>query len=222
LAFALVALSSTAATNKRQVDVSQADNCNLKYTGASFTIRGSARNAVKLRTANDGAAYTFIHDGHPLTVAEWLRITCQFHPSVLSITNKPIAGIETQKVALEGFLVAARFENAGDHDIHAELADTPAWSSPHVVVEVPPGPEYCAARKTLWSLVKDSVPPGSNTAIPDHPRKVKVTGYVFLDAAHGSTHFCTADGGRGIRKDGKSSVQGLWEIHPVLEVAPAD
>ena len=36
--------------------------------------------------------------------------------------------------------MAARFENGGDHDIHAEIADEPVWSSEnhHIIVEIHP------------------------------------------------------------------------------------
>jgi len=205
----------TSKRTKAEIPVSEADDCSL-------TFSGSARRDVKLRTAQDGSHYESVNNGDSLTVAEWLKMTCsQFDPKVIEVKDVPIPGIETQKVSLQGYLVAARFENGakGDYDIHAEISDNPNWPSPHVIVEVPPGEAYCSARKELWSLVKSDLLPGKNTAIPSSPPQVKVTGYVFLDTAHGGSHFCTANGGRGIQKNGVSAVKGLWEIHPVLEVS---
>jgi hypothetical protein len=137
------------------------------------------------------------------------------------IKDSPISGVETQKVTVEGYLMAARFENSEDHDIHAEIADEPNWSSQnhHLIVEVPPGEAYCSARKELWDLVVDSVKHGKNYGVFENGPKIAVTGYVFLDTAHGGSHFCTNSGGRGIKDStGHSNVQGLWEVHPVLDV----
>jgi len=86
---------------------------------------------------------------------------------------------------------------------------------------VPPGPAYCDARKKVWSLVKAELPAKSTNTIHvmETPPKVRITGYVFLDSAHGSTKFCQTSGGRGIHHNGTQQVRGLWEVHPVLEVS---
>jgi len=191
------------------------DDCNL-------TFAGSARKAVKLRTKSSGANYTNVNNGNPITVAQWFTQTCALDskvPATVSAT-KPMPGIETQTVTLEGFLVAAKFD--ADRDLHAEIAGSPTWATPHVIVEVPPGEEYCSARKALWDLVKKELPANSTSTIHvmQTPPKVDVTGYVFLDTAHGKTNFCHTSGGRGVTPSGKKQqVQGLWEVHPVIDLA---
>jgi hypothetical protein len=71
----------------------------------------------------------------------------------------------------------------------------------------------------LWDLAKNEVPAGKNSAILSNGPKIRVTGYVFVDTAHGGSHFCTNNGGRGIKdSSGNSNVKGLWEVHPVLQV----
>ena len=131
--------------------------------------------------------------------------------------TKPIPKLETRTVKL-GFLMAAKLDP--DNDIHAEVAGSKNWNDPHLIVEVPPGQEYCAARKALWTLVAKELPANSTSVIHvmQSPSPVTVTGYVFLDTAHGKTNFCKTSGGRGVRRQGVQKVQGLWEIHPVLEI----
>jgi hypothetical protein len=103
-------------------------------------------------------------------------------------------GIETQQVTVKGFLVAAKVDQ--DNDIHAEIAGSPEWDTPHLIAEVPPGQEYCSARKALWEIVKADLPQHSVASrhILRHPQAVELTGFVFLDTAHGKTDFCHTAG----------------------------
>lgn len=221
VAVALCLSISLVGANKKHkkpaIPISEAENCDLPFAGKS-------RKDVKLRTVADGRRYSTINGGQPISVAQWMAMACStFDPATEgeAIKDSPINGVETQKVTVEGYLMAARFEDGGDHDIHAEIADEPVWSSQnhHVIVEIPPGQAYCAARKQLWDLVADSVKHGKNYAVLENGPRVTVTGYVFLDTGHGGSHFCTNSGGRGIKDSGgHSDVRGLWEVHPVLEV----
>jgi len=202
-----------------------ADDCSLAFQGSI-----KARKDVKLRTANDGAAYALVDNGKPITVARWLEVACdlnsQIQPDFKIPTSEPIPNIETKKVTIQGYLLAAKFEGSktGDRDIHAEISDTNIWRSKHMIIEVPPGNEYCSPRKKLWQMITDDpAKMKSGGKILDTPVKVTVTGYVFLDAAHGAD--CVSDGGRGMLKDGKgdqSQVVGLYEIHPVLDISRTD
>lgn len=215
-----VSLLGTTKHKKPAIPVAEAENCDL-------TFAGSSRKAVKLRTVEDGKHYTAINGGQPISVAHWLAMACStFDPATVgkAIKDSPIIGVEAQTVTIEGFLMAARFENGEDHDIHAEIADEPVWSSEnyHIIVEIPPGEAYCAARKQLWGLVAGSLKHGKNYAVLNYGPKIDVTGYVFLDTGHGGSHFCTNGGARGIKdSSGHSDVRGLWEVHPVLEVREA-
>jgi hypothetical protein len=190
------------------------DDCNQQFAG-------SARKAVKLRKASDGSTYKKVNGGSPISVSDWFTMTCSLDPKVPGTVpaSKPMKEIETQIVTLQGFLMAAKLDP--DHDLHAEIAGSNKWNSPHLIVEVPPGAEYCTARKALWNLVAQELPPNSKskTHIMQHPPQVQLTGYVFLDTAHGSTNFCRTSGGRGVKKQGVQKVQGLWEIHPVLDLS---
>jgi hypothetical protein len=190
------------------------DDCNQQFAG-------SARKAVKLRKASDGSTYAKVNGGNAISVSDWFAMTCALDPKVPGTVpaSKPMKDIETQAVTLQGFLMAAKLDP--DHDLHAEIAGSNKWNTPHLIVEVPPGQEYCSARKALWDLVAQELPPNSTskTHIMQHPPQVQLTGYVFLDTAHGSTNFCHTSGGRGVKKQGVQKVQGLWEIHPVLDLA---
>jgi hypothetical protein len=103
-----------------------------------------------------------------------------------------LQGFETIKVTLEGFLLGAMFErkvqqgDGKDNDFHLEISDSQNWKSRHVIVEVPPGPEYCDARKQIFDIVhQDGC--GSDKCTLRTPVKIRVTGFIFLDAAHGKT-----------------------------------
>jgi hypothetical protein len=218
LALSIICVAQSGKSKKAAgLPMSEAEDCNL-------TFAGSARKSVKLRTAQDGSGYRKLNNGQPMTVTEWLQTACSTFDLAVrgkAIKDQPISGVETQEVTLEGYLMGARFENDGDLDIHAEIADKPGWSATnyHVIVEVPPGQAYCSARKSLWDLAKNEVPAGKNSAILSNGPKIRVTGYVFVDTAHGGSHFCTNNGGRGIKdSSGNSNVKGLWEVHPVLQV----
>jgi hypothetical protein len=121
----------------------------------SLQFAGSFRKAVKNRPAAAGATYTVHNDGQPITVADWFGLVCGFDPKLNQkniTTGTPVLKDFETKVTLEGFLLAARFEkvNQGDgkdNDFHLEISDSKNWKSRHVIVEVPPGPEYCDARK---------------------------------------------------------------------------
>jgi len=94
------------------------------------------------------------------------------------------------------------------------------WSaSAHVIVEIPPGQKYCVARQALWQLAKDDASPHqpTHTYYFQHPKKIQVAGFVFYDKApsHTDNGDCTANGGRGLHKNGAPSmVHGLWNSTP--------
>jgi len=189
----------------------------------SLSFKGSYRKAVKNRKAADGATYTNHNNGDAITVAEWFDLVCGFDPQLkgknITTSTKVINGVETVKVSLEGFLLGAKFErqvhtgDSKDNDFHIEISDSNKWKSKHVIVEVPPGPEYCDARKEIFDIVKaDGC--GADSCILKTPVKIRVTGFVFLDGAHGKT--CKIK--RGLMVGGVTGTEGAWEIHPLLKV----
>lgn len=197
------------------------DACSLEF-------EGEARKAVKTRTVADGESYRFHNGGRPITVAQWYDMVCPFEarlPRRFAL-SKPIPGMEDIKVSVRGFLLGAKFEGDadGDRDIHVEIGGTSDWDTDHLVVELSPSPEYCDARQKLWGIIEaDRAATRGRKGdrwIMRRPVQVVITGYVFLDNFHGSRDLCTANGGRGLKRDRNtgSKVRGLWEIHPVTDV----
>ncbi|MCB0834263.1 MAG: hypothetical protein KDC45_12430, partial [Bacteroidetes bacterium] len=183
------------------------------------------------------------NEGNSISIEEWLHWTARLDSlaprNVEEIPEEsPIEGAETFEVTLEGYLVAWKYEHSNsifekDNDFHLEIASSPDWNSDHVIVEVPPGPNYCDARRTAWALVqsdarKAGTSIGSTIHLFQSPVKVLVRGYVFLDATHGqpcdedNQSFSSCNGGRGIKVRGPSQVKGLWELHPVVALIPID
>ena len=192
------------------------EDCNL-------TFQGKYRKAVKNRKAADGAGYKVHNDGNPISVKQWFTLACGLDPKVkgksILTGTKTLAGVETIQVTLEGFLLGAKFErhvkkgDNADNDFHLEMSDSKKWNSKHVIVEVPPGAEYCEARQQIFALIK-AAGCGGDKCIFKTPTKIQVTGFVFLDGAHGKT--CKIK--RGMEVKGVSGAEGAWEIHPVLQV----
>jgi hypothetical protein len=206
------------------------DNCSLKFTG-------SDRKAVKNRpvTTAQKENYTKFNGGSPISVDKWYEHVCEMDgqlPELKEISQtKPLPGIETVEITVRGFIVAAQFEeNKGkpgpDNDFHMEVSGVTKWNSPHFIVEVPAGQEYCDARIAIAQEIRAE---SGKQHVPakykfKKPIEVEVTGYVFFDAHHATgcmnknLDYCECDGGRGSRVSGKSKVKGLWEIHPVTAV----
>jgi hypothetical protein len=204
------------------------DDCSWQSTGeqgagagGQSATRGPSRKALKLRTAEQGKGYAKYHRGKAITIGEWFTFTCGLDalvPKELP-ADKPIEGAETVRVTLRGYLLSARFMRGGDHDIAVELGASPEWETDHVVVEMSAGPEYCAARKALWDLVrKDGCK--EDQCILRKPVEIVATGYVLIgNPQQGVTDYCHTATGRGMRKgEQQGHVRGLWRLQPVLSV----
>jgi hypothetical protein len=211
LSFAIVALLmiATPASTQRAPD-----DC-------SWQSESKLRKAVKLRTAADGKSYTDYNQGRPITVDEWFKLTCGLDalvPQQIPV-DRPIEGAETIRVTLRGYLLGAKFERDEDHDIHVELGSFPDWNTDHIVLEMSPGAEYCAARQALWKLVRrDGC--RRDQCILRKPVEVLVTGYLLIgNPQKGMTDYCRASVSRGMHKGTQESrVRGLWRLQPVLSV----
>lgn len=187
----------------------------------SWQSGSKLRKAVKLRTADEGRNYTDYNQGRPITIDEWFKFTCGLDALVPQQipADHPIEGVETVRLTLRGYLLGAKFERDDDHDIHVELGAIPNWKTDHVVLEMSPGVEYCAARKALWNLVRrDGC--RRDLCILRKPVEVLVTGYVLIgNPQPGVTEYCHAIQSRGMRKGKQESrVRGLWRLQPVLSV----
>jgi hypothetical protein len=190
----------------------------------SWQSGGKGRTAVKLRTTAEGKSYTDYNEGRPITIDEWFKFTCGLDALVPQEIpgSAPIEGAETVRVTLCGYLLGAKFERDGDHDIHVELGGTPNWETDHVVLEMSAGTEYCAARKALWKLVRRDGCRGDE-CILRKPVEVLVTGYVLIGSPQkGVTDYCHTIVSRGMRKGQQEShARGLWRLQPVLAVRKA-
>lgn len=191
-----------------------------KPDDCSWENKSKARKAVKTRSAAEGTSYVNYNHGKPITIAEWYQLTCSLDAKVPDQipADAPIAGAETVRVTVRGYLLGAHFEREGDHDMQAELAAGPEWNSDHILLELAPGADYCDARHDLWQLVKKD---GCQTdqCIMRKPVEVLVTGYLFLGGAQGTRDYCHAPSTRGMHQGAEGSrLRGAWRLQPVFAV----
>lgn len=210
-------------------------SCILVYEGID-------RKDIKLRPS--GLSYPAHNSGKAISVAEWFALLCgREYESLLrdKFPNDASHQAEHLFITLRAYILLVKSEE--DNDYHLQVADRPEWSldNPQVIVEIPPGVNYCTARKNFEDILEASGGRVSNqetgsraTQISKryyfkNPPLVEISGYLFLDAHHrrkDSVDLCRADGGRGVRGSKRevgqtfteSPVQGLWEIHPVLSI----
>ena len=188
--------------------------------GCDLTFNGSDRKAVKLRPPN--LDYRFLNGGRPVGLPDFFAAVCPLDERVPTrrrdVPQDEALPEERLRVKLRGFVMAMKLED--DNDLHVQVADRPEpFDQEQVVVEIPPGAEYCDARAEMMNLFRADGGTNVRRHIFNRPPQVDVTGYLFLDAAHmraRRTDFCTDNGGRGIRAGrGASPVRGIWELHPV-------
>lgn len=191
--------------------------------GCELTFEGSDRKAVKLRPA--GLDYTFLNGGRPVGLPDFFAAVCPLDERVPSRRgevpqDEPLPE-ERLRVKVRGYVMALKLED--DNDLHVQVADRPEpFDQEQIVVEIPPGAEYCEARTAMMDLFRADGGTSVSRHIFNRPPRVDVTGYLFLDAAHmraRRTDFCTDNGGRGVRAGrGASPVRGIWELHPVIKL----
>lgn len=109
-----------------------------------------------------------------------------------------------------------------------QIGESAEWDQEQVVVEIPPGRNFCDARSAVYDLMRaDGWNGRSRDWIFRDPPRADVTGYVFLDSAHmpartRRSDYCVMNGNRGMKNRRTTSpVRGLWELHPVFRVEPA-
>jgi len=116
--------------------------------------------------------------------------------------DAPRKGRELQLVTIPRAYVQFAWAYRGDCDIHIEISATPEKDAPRAIVETPVDPEYCEARRTLQSALRDH---GVELSVLQQevssPFPVSVRGLPYQDAKHkrGSVHVAT-----------------VWEIHPAI------
>jgi hypothetical protein len=194
-----------------------------KPEDCSWENKSKVRKAVKTRAASAGSSYLNYKAGKPIELNEWYTLTCSLDAKVPQTipAESPIEGAETIRVALRGYLLGARFERDADHDIQVELGASPNWNTDHVLVELPPGDEFCEARRELWSILRSD---GCKTdeCLMRKPVEVIVTGYVMLGATSTMPEYCHVPSTRGMRKgEEPSRLVGAWRLQPVFSVKKA-
>ncbi len=200
-----------------RAQVTSNNGCDLAFTGKS-------RKAVKLRPTT--LNYSFNNGGRAISVNDWFGLVCTLDPDVPATKrnipgSKPMA-MEKLKVKMKAYVLA--FKRDPDNDLHVQIGDAAKpYKQTQVIVEIPPGAEYCEGRSNLMDLMRaDGGQRLTGNYVFREPPLVEVTGYLFLDAFHirrGSSDYCTDSGGRGIKNRLKASpVRGLWEIHPVTKL----
>jgi hypothetical protein len=195
----------------------QDNGCDLNFTGSS-------RKAVKLRAAD--LDYTFRNGGRAVSVADFFTFVCPLDVRVPTRKSDVPEGEamepEEVKIKIRAFVMAMKRDP--DNDLHVQVADRARpYSQKQLLVEIPPGEDYCDARSALMAMFRaDGGSRLSRGFIFKHPPHVEVTGYLFLDKAHmraRRTDFCTNNGGRGIKGGlATSPVRGIWELHPVIKL----
>ena len=221
--FIFILLSADSVCPQRTPDTNiplSPDDCSWQSPSGTPTRAGS-RKALKLRTVEDGKNYTKYNRGKPINIDEWFKFTCGLDALIPKEIpkDKPIEGAENIRVTLRGYLLGAKFMREGDHDLHVELAATSDWNTDHIVIEMSPGTEYCAARKALWNLIKKD---GclEDQCIMQKPVKVLVTGYVLIgNPQPGVTEYCQVISNRGLKKgEQQGRIRGLWRLQPILSL----
>lgn len=214
----------------------------------SWRYHRGSRVPVKSRTAQDGAGYTVFNGGKPISVTRYFNLVRSLEPKLpKKVPNgKAMRGIETIRVTVRGYLVAAHFQRKGDKDMHATLSATPDFNTTRLTTELPPGPQYQQARQALWQLVRHDIGPAPSASpqfdkwVFKNPPRVQVVGYVFFDSHHAQGNKTYEAPGEEEDTDEKESeerqeeltrdygnapavrqtIRRGWEIHPVLALTP--
>lgn len=200
-----------------QADTRKPDDC-------SWENKSQTRKAVKTRSVAAGAAYLNYKDGKPIDFDEWFALTCSLDAKVPKTipADSAIEGAETIRVSLRGYVLGAHFERDSDHDTQLELGATPAWDADHVLVELPPGDEFCSAQKELWAILRAD---GCTTdeCFMRKPVEVIVTGYVMLGGnATAAPDYCHFRSTRGMRLgDQPAKLFGAWRLQPAFSIRKA-
>ncbi len=154
-----------------------------------------------------------------LTVAGMINLSV---PTIATPAEReqetPLTPQEGKVLELTGDLWHVKLA-ADDCDFHLELAAPGAGSTAdRVIVEIPQGAAFEAARKALVAALKKKHVKIRHADVPHDlktPLRVKVRGFAFFDAWHATTK----EPKRG-HAHGSKHVATLWEIHPVWKIVP--
>jgi hypothetical protein len=125
--------------------------------------------------------------------------------------DAPLDARESQLVTLKGDLWLVNKE-PDDCDLHLEISAVGgSQSDDRIIVEIPQGPQFVAARNALLQALAAKNVKLSHTPLTKSI-PVQVLGFLFFDAWH-----FTANNPRG-HSHGSAEVATLWEVHPVYGI----
>jgi hypothetical protein len=133
----------------------------------------------------------------PVTVATVLS-----WPQHETVADGPRIGRENTLFQVSAFLQWASVQG-GDCDLHLEISATPEKNAPRVMVETPVDSEYCTARQTLQTQLKQrgfDLNQVQGGEVPK-PFPVMVQGLAFEDFEHNR---------------GTALIATTWELHPAI------
>src|SRR5262249_41366215 len=120
--------------------------------GCDLEFAGSARKEVKLRSPDQN--YPKANDGDAFTVADFLSWVCTLDKKVPArIPASQAMKVEKVEVTIEAFILAMKRDP--DNDFHIQIGDEPDQDTDQVIVEVPPGQDYCDARQNVFQLFQN-------------------------------------------------------------------
>jgi hypothetical protein len=199
--------------------------------GCKLRFMGVDRKNVKIRKPKTRPAYSFVNGGRAISVPEWFAFVCSLDedvPARSSEIPKTVAmDVEAFQVKIRAHILAAKLEP--DNDLHIQIGDSAEWNHQQVVIEIPPGANFCEARTAFMDLLRadgGEKISRSDGYIFKTPPLAEIEGYLFLDSAHiparsRRSDYCVTSGNRGIKnKLRRSPVRGLWELHPVFKIVP--
>jgi hypothetical protein len=199
--------------------------------GCQLRFKGSDRKNVKIRKPKPRPAYTLFEQGRAISVSEWFAFVCSLDvdvPTRKTEIPKTIAmDVEAFQVKIRAHILAAKLEP--DNDLHIQIGESAEWNQQQIVVEIPPGDNFCDARTAFMELFRrdggDKIS-RSEGYIFKTPPLAEIEGYLFLDSFHiparsRRSDFCVTSGNRGIKNNlRRSPVRELWELHPVFRLVP--
>ncbi|MGA8144235.1 MAG: hypothetical protein WB987_10135 [Candidatus Acidiferrales bacterium] len=193
----------------------QARSQDIVCTG-STPIASQARTSMKHR--NPPTSTTQPKNATVSQVLSWAA-----PPDIANVktrrSNQSIDPREDQGFTIDGDLWRVIVED-NDCDFHLELA-TPGQpkTASRIIVEVPQGDAFLAARKLLLEELTANgyeLSVGKSITL-DEPLRVTVTGFAFYDAAH----YSKKNPKKG-HSHGTAFVGTLWELHPVWNISFAE
>jgi hypothetical protein len=168
---------------------------------------GKGRWAVKNDPSTPPTDASAIQTVTPSEMYDWPGIGVQL------TWQSERTGIENKWFAPTGRVVAVKAETDGD--LHVELQDATGDKQGTVIAEIPPGPQWCEIRSTVFSWTRTRFPFHTRSAKKlkvIYPPIIIVIGKAFFDTGHARKDQSNR------RKRLPSYSYAAYEIHPVMKL----